>query len=214
MLKKSLLLSVALAGILNAGMFGDIAGSLMGDKDNTGTELHAIFDTMDESAKKLDTSVNTINSSLADSKQIAKWNDQSKVIEKLTDDEKAPAIAKLNKDKMVYATALSTNKDALAKAKKLPSGQKETLGIAISDILLVSTKEKEAAGKAKELVKSIMASPKSAAIYAGDLPKLKDVITNTPAMIQDQTALSKGMVTLANGANITIQQPKPKPEIN
>lgn len=208
MIQKSFVVSLLLACSLNAGMFGDLAGSLLGS-DNTGSELQSIFDTMDQSNKTLVESVEVINGSLADKKQLTKWSDQNKTIQKLTDDEKEPAIAKLNQEKMEYATTLGTNKDAITKAKKLPNDQKAKIGTAVSDILLVSMQEKEAATKAKDLVKSIMASPKSAVMYAGDLLKLKDVVSNTPSMLSSQAALSKSMVSLANGANITIQQPKP-----
>lgn len=214
MIQKSFVVSILLACSLNAGMFGDLAGSLMGggSSDGTASEMETIFVTMEESTNTLNTSVDTINELLGDKKQLAKWKDQNKSIEKLSDDEKVPALAKLNQEKMVYATALGTNKDVNVKAKKLPTEQKNKIGAAISDILLVSMKEKEAAGKAKELVKSIIANPKSALIYAGDLPKLKDVVSNTPAMLSDQAELSKSMVNLANSANIAIKQPKPTEE--
>lgn len=210
-MRKTFVLSMVLACSLNAGMFGDLAGSLMGDStpDGTATEMGAIFDTMDQSAKTLQQSVNLINTTFGDKKQLAKWNDQQKAIDKLSDDEKVPAVAKLNQEKMAYASTLGENKDVIAKAKKLPNDQKSKIGAAISDALLVSMKEKEAAEKAKGLVKSIVASPKSAMQYAGDLPRLKDVASNTPAMLNDQATFSKNMILLANGANIAIQQPKP-----
>ncbi|MDD2829194.1 MAG: hypothetical protein PHW18_06435 [Sulfuricurvum sp.] len=207
MFKKSFAISILLACSLNASMFGDLAGSLMGSSDGTKTEMQAIFDKMDQSTNTLVASVELINGSLGDKKQLTKWDDQNKTIGNLTDDEKVPAIAKLNQEKIEYATALGLNKDAVTKAKKLPNDQKSKIGTAISDILLVSKQEKETANKAKDLVKSIVANPKSALLYAGDLPKLKDVVSNTPAMLSAQAALSKNLVILANSANITIQQP-------
>ena len=211
MIRKSFVFSILLASALNAGMFGDLAGSLMGDSkpDGTATEMQTIFQTMDQSKATLTASVDLINSMLGDKKQLSKWQDQAKAIDKMSDDEKVPALAKLNQEKMLYATALGENKDVSAKAKKLPNDQKTKIGTAISDILLVSFREKEAGDKAKALAKSIAASPKSALQYAGDLPKLKDVATETPTMLNNQAALSKNMVTLATSANITIQQPKP-----
>jgi hypothetical protein len=207
MFKKSFAISILLACSLNASMFGDLAGSLMGSSDGTKTEMQAIFDKMDQSTNTLVASVELINGSLGDKKQLTKWDDQNKTIGNLTDDEKVPAIAKLNQEKIEYATALGLNKDVVTKAKKLPNEQKSKIGTAISDILLVSKQEKETANKAKDLVKSIVANPKSALLYAGDLPKLKDVVSNTPAMLSAQAALSKNLVILANSANITIQQP-------
>lgn len=214
MIRKSFVMSMLLACSLNAGMFGDLAGSLMGggSSDGTASEMETIFVTMEESTKTLNTSVDTINELLGDKKQLAKWKDQNKSIEKLTDDEKVPALAKLNQEKMAYATALGENKEAITKAKKLPNAQKTKLGAAISDILLVSMQEKEAAEKAKGIVKTIMVSPKSAIQYAGDLPKLKDIVTNTPELLNAQAALSKNMVSLANNANVAIKQPKPTEE--
>jgi hypothetical protein len=212
MFKKSFAVSILLACSLNASMFGDLAGSLMGTSDGTKTEMQAIFDMMDQSNNTLIASVELINGSLGDKKQLTKWSDQNKTIEALTDDEKVPAIAKLNQEKIEYATGLGLNKDVIKNAKKLPTDQKNKIGTAISDILLVSSQEKNAANKAKDLVKSIIASPKSAVIYAGDLPKLKDVVSETPAKLSAQTTLSKNLVILANSANITIQQPAVAPE--
>ncbi|HEX5330713.1 hypothetical protein [Sulfuricurvum sp.] len=211
MIRKSFVFSILLASALNAGMFGDLAGSLMGDSkpDGTATEMQTIFETMDQSKSTLTASVDLINTMLGDKKQLSKWQDQTKAIDKLSDDEKVPAIAKLNQEKMLYATALGESKDVSTKAKKLSNDQKSKLGAAISDILLVSFREKEAGDKAKELVKTIVASPKSALQYAGDLPKLKDVVSETPTMLNNQAALSKNMVVLASNANIAIKQPKP-----
>lgn len=211
MIQKSFVFSILLACSLHAGMFGDLAGSLMGGgkSEGTGTEMESIFETMEQSNQSLIGSVEVINGLLGDKKQLTKWQDQNKSIAKLTDDEKEPALLKLNQEKMAYATALGENKDAILKAKKLPKEQKTKLGAAISDILLVSMREKEAAEKAKGILKSIIASPVSAIKYAGDLPKLKDVVSNTPTMLSEQTSLSKNMISLANNANIEIKQPKP-----
>lgn len=214
MIKKSFIASMVLVCSLNASMFGDLAGSLMGggSSDGTGTEMEAIFTTMEESTVTLNASVDTINEILGDKKQLTQWKEKIKAIDKLTDDEKEPALVQLNQEKMVYATALGENKEVNLKAKKLPNAQKAKLGAAISDILLVSMREKEAGEKAKNLVKSIIANPKSALQYAGDLPKLKDVVSETPTMLNNQAALSKSMVALANNANIAIKQPSPTEE--
>lgn len=211
MIKKSFVMSLLLASSLNAGMFGDLAGSFIGGdskSDSTSTEMGTILDTMDQSNKTLMSSVETINSLLGDKKQLAKWKEQTKSIEKLVDEEKVQATVKLNQEKMVYTIALGENKDVIAKTKKLSNDQKTKIGLAVSDILLASMKEKEASEKAKVLVKSIIASPKSMLQYAGDLPKLKGVVDNTPTMLKEQDALCKSMEGLAKNANIAIKQPK------
>lgn len=246
MLKKSAVISVCLASVLNAGMFdslvgavagsggssgasavgalmgggsstpaaassgGGLFGSLLGgsSKPVTANDISGVVKTFQEAEAGLNNSVDLINQALGDKDKLAEWAQKEKTIKKMPESsEKDAAIKALNEDQLSYATKLAESEGLSEKAKKLNAKQKEKVGTAIGNLLLVVLKDQQALSQGKNVISSLTTNPALAVQFASDLPKIKDVIVTIPTQLSSLGTLSSGLISMAKEADINVKQP-------
>lgn len=194
------------AASTGGGLFGSLLGG--SSKPVSANDISTVIKTFQEAEAGLNNSVDLINQALGDKEKLAEWELKEKTIKKMpASSEKDAAIKALNEDQLSYATKLAESEGLSEKAKKLNAKQKEKVGTAIGNLLLVVLKDQQALSQGKDVVSSLTSNPVMAVQFASDLPKIKDVIVTIPTQLSSLGTLSSSLISMAKEADINVKQP-------
>ncbi len=213
MVKRIVLAGFLAVSCANAGMFDSVAGAVMGGGSSSAasvseSDIKGVISSFQDAEKALSSSIELINKALGDKQAIAKLEEEKKTILAMPDGaEKDAKMKELEKSAEAEAAKILKSKEAANKAAKLSSEQKQKIAVAGYNILLAALKDKDALAKAKNLVSSVSANPTMAVKFAGDLPKLKDIVATAPSQIESLATISSGFMSLAKTAKISVTQP-------
>ena len=111
--------------------------------------------------------------------------------------EKEAEINKLHQDEMASVQKSLDQKETSQKVQSLDAEQKQLFGKAIYNIFLAGLRDKDAVEKAGQISQKIQSNPVASTSYAGDLPKLKDIVTKVPPQADKAISLGTGLSKLA-----------------
>lgn len=209
MLKRVLITSALVIGTANAGMFGGLGSVVSGSASTaaavSANDVSGVISMFQSAEKSLNDSAKVIIMAIGDKNTIEYIENEQKEINKMTEGaEKDARTKKLNESTLATADKASSSKDAAEKAKKLSSEQKKKVSAATFNVFLAAFKDKVALEKSKNLVSAISSNPSAAMQFAGDLPKLKDIVTSVPNQLTTLGSLGSGLTTLAKNADISL----------
>jgi hypothetical protein len=222
MVKKLIMAGFLVVGSANAGMFDSVAGAIGGGSSSSSvsaSDVKGVISSFQDAERMLFNSLVLINKALANKQEVAKLEELLKTINAMPEGaEKDAKMKELEKSSLALAQKTLESKEVTKVAQKLSTEQKQEVASATFNILLAVLKDKEALSKAQNLVSSISSNPTSAAQFAGDLPKLKDIVATAPNQITSITKIGSGLIDLAKTAKISVTQPASadepmKPEI-
>ncbi|HRF57114.1 MAG TPA: hypothetical protein PLV58_06930 [Campylobacterales bacterium] len=212
MVKKLIIASFLLVGSANAGMFDSVVSAVGGGGSSSssisGSDVKGVISSFQDAEKSLFISVDLVNKALADKQEVAKLEELQKTVSSMPDGaEKDAKTKEIQSSSVALAEKTVKSEKASKDAQKLSTAQKQKVAVSTFNILLALLKDKEALSKAQNLVSSISSNPTSAVQFAGDLPKLKDIVSTVPNQIDSLTTLGSGLMKLAKTAKISVAQP-------
>jgi len=208
---------------LFGGMLDNVKSPLGKSKD-TGSnvsrnDLDGLYALCCDADNLLQKSVDLTFNMLANKDELQKMELRMREANNIKDPkEKEAAINKIEQDKAALVQKYLDEQQISQKMQSLNAEQRKLLGNAIYNILLASLKDKDAVEKAQQLTQKIQANPAASTSYAGDLPKLKDIVTGVPPQADKAVTLGTNLTKVARANKIEVAVPKsssdPKKEVD
>lgn len=196
----------------SGGMFDVIKGkadSKRGSSNFSRADIDGLYKSVSGADNLLQKSVNISFNLLSNKDEIQQVEMRQKEIENIKDPkEKEAEMRKVQEDKMASVEKSLEKEETNRKVQELDEQQKQLLVKAIYNIVLAGLMDTDAVERAKDLSQKIKANPSASMSYAGDLPKITEIITKLPAQVQKIFTLGNSLQKLASANKIEATLPQ------
>ena len=198
---------------LFGGMLDNVKSPLGKSKDTSSSvsrnDLDGLYALCCDADNLLKKSVDVTFKMLANKDELQKMELRIKEANNIKDPkEREAAMDKIEQDKRAFVEKSLDEQETSQKIQSLNAEQRKLLGNAIYNIFLASLKDKDAVEKAKQLTQKIQSNPAASTSYAGDLPKLKDIVTGVPPQADKAVTLGTNLSKVARENKIEVAVPK------
>lgn len=204
-----------------AGMLDKVKSPLGSSKEDSKSasssvsrsDLDSLYTSVSDADNLLRKSVDITFKMLANRDEIQKMELREREANNIKDPkEKEAEMDKIRQAKEALVQNSLDNKETSQKIQSLNAEQKQLLVGAIYNTFLAGLRDKDAVEKASQISQKIQSNPVASTSYAGDLPKLKDIVTKVPPQADKAISLGTGLSKLAQQNKIEVALPKSSSE--
>jgi hypothetical protein len=204
-----------------AGMFDNIKSPLGGSKGDSKSvsssvsrsDLDSLYTMVSDADNLLQKSVRITFKMLGNKDELQKMELRRKEADNIKDPkEKEAELYKIHQEEAASVQKSLDEKETSQKVQNLDAEQKALLAKAIYNTVLAGLRDKDAVEKATQISQKIQSNPLASTSYAGDLPKLKDIVTKVPPQADKAINLGNGLSKLAQANKIEVALPKSSSE--
>lgn len=209
------------SSIAFGGMLDKVKSPLGGSKEDSKSasssvsrnDLDSLYATVCDADNLLQKSVRITFKMLANKDELQKMELRRKEADNIKDPkEKEAELYKIHQEEAALVQKSLDEKETSQKVQNLDVEQKQLFVKAIYNTVLAGLRDKDAVEKAMQLSQRIQSNPLASTSYAGDLPKLKDIVTKVPPQADKAISLGSGLSKLAQANKIEVAMPKSSSE--